>query len=229
MQEGIGRSGYRVLALVFFGLAVLGLAIAFIQADPAGLFDWLGLALVAIACSALLGLSLVVLSVGPQGRSPPVDAVPNVSLVEPLPVTSDPDADLGIEYDDVDLVTDDEASEPIPLSTAPPIQPRAPVVVPPRKPQGDTKGWPQRRDPTGITRGEMLKQQRAPPPPPAPRREGREPPLVMARTAASAEASGIPDNTTLGKCGNCNVLLLAPKRRPIRLQCPRCERIHALT
>ncbi len=58
---------------------------------------------------------------------------------------------------------------------------------------------------------------------------GREPPLVMARTAASAEATGIPDNVSLGKCGNCGVLLLAPKRRPIRLQCPRCERVHTMT
>jgi ribosomal protein S27AE len=51
----------------------------------------------------------------------------------------------------------------------------------------------------------------------------------MARTAASAEATGIPDNVSLGKCGNCGVLLLAPKRRPIRLQCPRCERVHTMT
>lgn len=230
MQEGIGRSGYRVLALVFFGLAVLGLAIAFVQADPAaGLFDWLGLALAAIACAALLALSLVVLSSRPQAWSSTKDTQPSAALAEELPVTSDPDADLGIEYDDVELLPEDEVSEPTPISTAPPIQPRAPIVVPPRKPQGDTKGWPQRREPTGITRGEMLKQQRAPPQPPAPRTEGRETPLIMARTAASVEATGLPDNMTLGKCGNCNVLLLAPKRRPIRLQCPRCERIHALT
>ncbi|HJQ93043.1 MAG TPA: hypothetical protein VJ874_02025, partial [Candidatus Thermoplasmatota archaeon] len=56
----------------------------------------------------------------------------------------------------------------------------------------------------------------------------REPPVVMARTVASAEATGIPDGTGVGKCGNCGVLLLAPKKRPIRLQCPRCERVHTL-
>ncbi len=208
---------------------MLGLSIAFVQAGPAaGPFDWLGLTLATIAAAALLALSLVVLSATPQGQSAATDALPSVAVAEPLLATSDPDADLGIEYDDVEPMPDAAMPEPA-GSTAPPIQPRAPIIVPPRQPQGDTKGWPRRREPTGMTRGEMLKQQRAPPPPSAPRAEGREPPLIMARTAASVEATGLPDNTTLGKCGNCNVLLLAPKRRPIRLQCPRCERIHALT
>lgn len=223
MQEGIGRSGYRVLALVFFGLAVLGLAVSLYQFSPAaGLFDWLGFALTAFAVVALVALTLVVLAVGPRARTsqPTSSAVIDMEdlSVSPLPQAADPSTDLGIEYVDAHP---EQTSAPTPV---PPEQPRAPVVVQPRKPQGDTKGWPERREPSGVTRGEMLEQQRKP------ASAGRgEPPLVMARTAASAEATGIPDNTTLGKCGNCNVLLLAPKRRPIRLQCPRCERIHALT
>lgn len=225
MQEGIGRSGYRVLALVFFGLAVLGLAISLYQFSPAaGLFDWLGFALTALAVTALLTLSLVILARTPtRAATAPPEPAPVVQEAQlaPIPDAVDPSADLGVEYED------EPRLEQGPIDTTPPEQPRAPIVVPPRKPRGDTKGWPERRDPSGVTRGEMLKRQRAPPP--TARSQGREPPLVMARTAASAEATGIPDNATLGKCGNCNVLLIAPKRRPIRLQCPRCERVHALT
>jgi hypothetical protein len=225
MQEGIGRSGYRVIALVFFGLGVLGLATSLYDDQPSGL-GWLGFFLTAIATLALLVLSLTVLAT----RVPPSSVVVPAGVLEPQPdlmpttAAADPGADLGVEYDDFD-VQPIQLGEASTRSTAPPEQPRAPIVVPPRKPQGDTKGWPQRRDPTGMTRGDLRKQKEQPQfEPPT-----RDPPLVMARTAASAEATGIPDNVSLGKCGNCGVLLLAPRRRPIRLQCPRCERVHTMT
>lgn len=234
MQEGIGRSGYRLLALVFFGVGVLGLATAVYWARPEGVFGWLTFVLTAVGVVSLFVLSLVVLAIRVPGGMPqaPMGVVePEPGLLpEPAPAASDPSADLGVEYDDFDV-------EPVQLglgtqgsplaapSVAPPEQPRAPIVVPPRKPQGDTKGWPKRPERSGVTRGELKKQKEQPvfePP-------SKEPPLVMARTAASAEATGIPDNVSLGKCGNCGVLLLAPRRRPIRLQCPRCERVHTMT
>lgn len=223
MQEGIGRSGYRVIALVFFGLGLLGLATSLYAFKPtAGPFDWLGFALTAIAVTALLTLCLLVLAVRPAGPgSPARPTIESEAGLMPAPMAADPDADLGIEYDEA-------AVEPValaPIDTTPPEQPRAPIVVPPRKPRPDAKGWPERRERTGMTRGDLLKRQRE-----QPEFEAvREPPLVMARTATSAEATGIPDNVALGKCGNCGVLLLAPKRRPIRLQCPRCERVHTMT
>lgn len=227
MQEGIGRSGYRVIALVFFGLGVLGLATSTYAVQPEGVFGWLGFVLTAAAVVALLVLSLVVLAArpaAPAARPAPAGVVEPEPGLLPTPMpAADPQADLGVEYDDFDVEPVDLPAG-TQLSTVPPEQPRAPAVVPPRKPQGDTKGWPKRKDPTGVTRGEMRKRERQPE-----FESPREPPLVMARTAASAEATGIPDNVSLGKCGNCGVLLLAPKRRPIRLQCPRCERVHTMT
>lgn len=232
MQEGIGRSGYRMLALVFFGLGVLGLATSMYWARPSGVFGWLGFVLDAVAVTALLVLALVVLTArlpASSGSPRPAGVVESEPDLLPTAPAADPSADLGVEYDDFDVQPVQLGAGAVlppapPMSMAPPEQPRAPIVVPPRKPQGDTKGWPKRRDASGITRGELKKQKEQPvfePP-------SKEPPLVMARTAASAEATGIPDNVSLGKCGNCGVLLLAPKRRPIRLQCPRCERVHTL-
>lgn len=226
MQEGIGRSGYRLIAFVFFALGALGLAMTLLTFGATSWDEWLGYALVAVALSALLVLGLQVLSVRPAAPAPQgaIEAAPDL-----LPVAqaeADPTRDLGVDY------VDDGEQQPLveeelaPVSYAPPEQPRAPIVVPPRKPQGDTKGWPQRPAPSGVTRGELRKREREQP---MFEKPIREPPLVMARTAASAEATGIPDNVSLGKCGNCQVLLLAPKRRPIRLQCPRCERVHTMT
>jgi hypothetical protein len=225
MQEGIGRSGYRLIALVFAALGALGLASLYVALRPTEWYQWLGYGLVIVALVALLVVVMRVLSIRPQagGRAAPAGVVEPEPGLLPTPVPADPAADLGVEYDDFDV-------EPVAvadgaMAMAPPEQPRAPMVVPPRKPQGDTKGWPKRPEPSGVTRGELRKREKEQPQFESP----REPPLVMARTAASAEASGIPDNVSLGKCGNCGVLLLAPKRRPVRLQCPRCERVHTMT
>lgn len=218
MQEGIGRSGYRVIALVFFGLGVLGFATAVVAVDPASLVEWLGFSLAGIALVALAALCLVVLAMRPSSAPPRPDVVA-------APIhhghASNPDADLGVEYDE----PVDEPEDFTPIDTTPPEPQRLPPYIPPRKTPAQPKGdWPARKGPSGMTRGEALKKKRE-----QPEFEAvREPPLVMARTAASAEASGIPDNVSLGKCGNCQVLLLAPKKRPIRLQCPRCERVHTM-
>lgn len=217
MQEGIGRSGYRVIAVVFFGLGLLGLFTALASLQPQTLFESLGLALAGLAVAALFVLCLVVLARRPAA---PSQAAETLAPLIPAMPQADPSADLGVEYDDVAAGGDE-----LVLDTTPPEQPRAPIVVPPRKPQPDSKGWPTRKEPSGMTRGEALKRKREQPE----FEPVREPPLVMARTAASAEATGIPDNVSLGKCGNCQVLLLAPKKRPIRLQCPRCERVHTMT
>lgn len=228
MQEGIGRSGYRVIALVFFAVGLLGLATSLYSFRPDGLYGWLGFSLAAIALVALLVLCLAVL----RARLPSLQGMPAPSgapavTLEPVPdllPVAQPEADLGVEYADEDIVP--AVASEAPAYPVPPSPPRAPPYVPPRRTPPEPKGgWPKRKAPSGVTRGEARKRERDMPEFEA----GREPPLVMARTAASVEASGIPDNVSLGKCGNCQVLLLAPRRRPIRLQCPRCERVHTMT
>jgi hypothetical protein len=231
-SDGIGRGGYRLLALVFFGIGALGLAIAAIALSPSGFFDWLGLAMGGLALATLCGLVLAAL--GRMGGSPayaaPIPA--GAPLVEPValetpepPMDVDPSADLGFEYPEA---SDDAMPGP------PRIQPPPVPIVQPRRTPTDTKGWPGRTTPSGMTRRELA-ERNAPMAPPGPTFESdapkptrREAPVIMARTVASAEATGIPEGTGVGKCGNCGVLLLAPKKRPIRLQCPRCERVHTL-
>jgi hypothetical protein len=256
MQDGIGRGGYRVLAFVFFAVGALGLAMAAVALAPAGFFEWLGLALAAVALATLSGLILATLgpmAFAPRAAYPDVAGAPDEGVV-PLPTPeppahSDPGADLGFEYPEVEPLA--PASEQPALGSlyppAAPPKPARPLATPPamaRPPQRSAppagkadpndSGWPERRGKAGMTRREAA-ERNAPRPSPGPDFEAdgapvgrREPPVIMARTVASAEATGIPDGTGVGKCGNCGVLLLAPKKRPIRLQCPRCERVHTL-
>lgn len=258
LQDGIGRGGYRVLAFVFFAVGALGLAMAAIALSPAGFFEWLGLALAAVAIATLTGLILATLGPMAFAASParPAPSGAPDSGVVPLPtpeppVDADPSADLGFEYPEVEPLAPAEeqaALAPVYAPAAPP-KPTRPLATPPAmaRPQqrsappsgkanpGDGSGWPERRGPSGVTRRQAA-ERAAPREPPGPDFEAdgrpaggrREAPVIMARTVASAEATGIPDGTGVGKCGNCGVLLLAPKKRPIRLQCPRCERVHTL-
>lgn len=244
MQEGIGRGGYRVLALVFFGVAALGLVVAAAALDPQGFFEWLGLALAGAFLAALAALAMVAFGSPGARRSDPMPepaGAPVIDLsegppVEPAPA-ADPAADIGMDYQSFEPVSVEErlARGPPPRPQPPPV----PITQPRRVDRAKSgSGWPDRAEPSGVTRRQLhernLPRDPGPtiemdaPAAPAPAPRTREPPVVMARTVASAEASGIPDGSSIGKCGNCGVLLLAPKKRPIRLQCPRCERVHTL-
>ena len=260
MQDGIGRGGYRVLAFVFFAVGALGLAVAAVALAPAGLFDWLGLALAAVALATLTGLTLAALGAAtfalrasrPDPAGAPDSGVVPLPTPEP-PIDSDPGADLGFDYPEVEplaptpgpgspaLGSPYQRSPPSqpkparPLTTPPPMARPAQVSAPPsgKANPGDGSGWPERQGKAGMTRRELAERDAPRDMGPAFENDGpkparREAPVVMARTVASAEATGIPDGTGVGKCGNCGVLLLAPKKRPIRLQCPRCERVHTL-
>lgn len=243
MQEGIGRGGYRLLALVFTGLGGLGIIatlVAFEEADLTQFFRWLGFALTTFAIFSMLVVVLVILSPPRASRGRTADSEPSPDpvtldesqLPEALGATTDP----GVEFQDAEPVP---VPEPVVRGPPPRAQPAPPPFVhPPTRPK-DTKGWPARKGATGMTRREAAEaasapQQGLPPAPPADpeheslRGKGREPPLIVARTTASADAAGLPDNLSVGKCGNCGALLMAPKKRPIRLQCPRCERVHTL-
>ena len=240
MQEGIGRGGYRVLALVFFVVAALGLVTAAAALSPSGFFELLGLTLAALGLVALCAVAMLSIAGPVRAAEPEPAAIPGapVELETPEPPANpDPSADLGIDYHDFQPVS---AEDRIAAGPPPRIQPPPVPITQPRRVDRAKGGWPGRAEPTGVTRRQLHERNLprdpgpaiemdgpgpagAPPPPPR-----REPPVVMARTVASAEASGIPEGSSIGKCGNCGVLLLAPKKRPIRLQCPRCERVHTL-
>jgi hypothetical protein len=184
---------------------------------------------------------------------PPADIDPDADLGFEYPSDGTPTGHAPQEQPGLGGLYHHEPAQPLPplpAVSAPAVRSSRPSGPPPplarpahhsAPPSGKADpgagGWPERRGKAGVTRRQVA--ERAQPPSesgtqieferpagaPAPRREA---PIIMARTVASAEATGIPEGTGVGKCGNCGVLLLAPKKRPIRLQCPRCERVHTL-
>jgi hypothetical protein len=196
MQEGIGRGGYRVLAIVFCGLGLLGLALA---AATGGAARWVGLLLAAVGLVALAGVAVSALNLpagaGRSARSarstrgaPDEDAPVPLPTPEP-PAVSDPDADLGFEYGD-------GGTPASPAPAAPPLAVAAP------SPWAADPGPPfeMERAPQPPVRARSL-------PPPPPRPATRTPPPPMARPGAhsappsgkSAADSGWPERR--GKAG----------------------------
>ncbi len=218
MQEGIGRGGYRVLATVFLGLGLLGLAsliLAWARDSVPALV--LGIALVSVALVVLFVLALRALAGANPG--PASAGVPPSSRVLDLDYL---EADEGLEADG-----------------ASPAEPGERIPVPPnRNLVADTKGWPSRKGPTGVTRGEAKKREAgrpvefAPVPgrvavPKASLRSPSEPPTVLAReTSRNAKA---PEGMAKGQCGTCGIILLAPKVRPLKLRCPKCQKVTTLS
>ncbi|MHB8633272.1 MAG: hypothetical protein ACYDBQ_04790 [Thermoplasmatota archaeon] len=220
MQEGIGRNGYRLLAAVFYGLGVLGLAttaFAFVQGHQ-GIYDALGFVLTALALTAVTTLVLVILA---RPQSAPVSFTRTESAPAPVaPPPLPPATPQNVQHVEFD--------EAIP-STGPPtvVAVRTPAVLPPNRNLAmDTKGWPSRRGPSGITRREMMEQLRGRAPEPEPEGEG---PLVTARVptilAKPAKGEEHPPGATRGQCGGCQAILLAPTTRPVNIRCPRCDKV----
>lgn len=154
MQDGIGRGGYRLLAAVFLGIGLLGLVAtlyAFLEAGGmamrGGLFDWLGFGLSFVALGALFALSLVILWKPARVATPvamaPTPAPTPTTIPPPPPVAPAPEPDLEAEPE-----TGPEVAIPLPPPTIPM------VVQPNRNLAKDTKGWPRRQPPSGLTLGE---------------------------------------------------------------------------
>lgn len=263
MQEGIGRNGYRLLGSVFFAIGLVGLAItwyAFNQVkQDASLYDWLGFGLTTIALVALYAVMLVLLARSQAAAQPnqatvsfrpnrPEATVPSagVAPAPPLLPEAQPDNDPNVEFDDaVPVTTGPETLVPIP-----PLPRQAPILPPNRNLGMDTKGWPQRRGPSGITRREMMEQLRAgqsqtlspgrpnvsvmeiPPeaemdvpasPAPVAFSRNGSVPTILAKPATASLARN--DGTSKGKCGGCGTMLLAPSQRPVNIKCPRCDKV----
>ncbi len=229
MHDGIGRAGYQILALVFFGLGVLGLAMVIQAFGPDDFVEWLGVVLPLAGSAALL--AVVLTGIHPLGQS---RSGTRAARVEPpqtmLEITDEAGAESNPEFDFPDAPiaeVEPEPAQPTPHERA---LARAQQQV------EDTKGWPGRRSPSGMTRGQAkaaLQRSAAAATsephelaPPVVPRVAAEPPLLLAKAAGRNPKAG--PGSTLGKCGGCGLMVLAPKTRPIRLKCPRCERIHRL-
>lgn len=209
-----------------------------------------------------------------NGKRSPVGVDPSRPLVQGLPPAA-PDNDPGLEFDDVApalatgpgtivsssgarIARTPAAPTPPPAPRTPPVArvplpdvPRQAPVLPPNRNIGlDTKGWPARHGPSGITRREMIEGRRAngsallmtsdgeavdvqePTPAPTPPTAGRRTPsfkpvpTIVAKTApATDDADWQKPGTSRGKCGGCGTILLAPQQRPVNIRCPRCDKV----
>lgn len=245
MQEGIGRTGYRLLVTLGVGLGVLGLltTVYALRSDlPRGsFFDWLGICLNLFGLASLYGCTLWMLRRGRQAQSANATAA-MVPAGAPVftPQSTPPrqvDFEFKVEAKDDEPESDDGDAVAVPMREGGrPAARQAPkVVLPPNRNVGrDTKGWPQRSGPTGVTRGEWRSQQTGAPSPRAPRSVSGsasmlEPdpgvPIIIARIGdPKDDPDWTPQGMARGKCGGCNAILLAPPERPIRLRCPKCEK-----
>ncbi len=228
LQEGIGRGGYRWLASVFVALGVLGLLTTLYAfkggsgQERGGFFDWLGFGLTMVALALLYGMVLLIL-LSRAVRSPQAPAAPTFT---PTPRQMD----FEVKIEDADDGGDHGPEVAIPMQFAKPQ-----VTLPPNRNVGrDTKGWPERHGPSGITRGQ-LKEMEGTPSPRAPRSISKsaaallEPvpsvPVVIARVGdVKDDPDWTPQGMARGKCGGCGAILLAPPERPIRLRCPKCDK-----
>lgn len=236
-DNGIGRAGYRLLAVVFFAVGLGGLALAWTAArtDVAGVFTAVGLA-TAGAAHALLLLTFFATTVDPQEQAavkeePPAPAAPRPS--RPVP-------ELHFEYED-----------PQPAASAAPehmVLPKAFQEGPPTPggeealvafeaaPRAEARPAPRQAAPATPAKREPREElrERYTRNTPTLRRvleEEKQPeaPVVRAeRCPEEFDPDWIPDGKTRGRCGGCSTTVLAPTARPVRLKCPQCGRITLL-
>lgn len=238
MQEGIGRTGYRLLVTVGVGLGVLGLLTTVYvlrRPDlPRGSFlDWLGICLNLFGLASLYACTLWMLRRDRRAaaQQPAASTLAPAGAPTFTPAARPIDFEFKVEEPEPD--TGDGPETAIPMREAPKRD--APkVVLPPNRNVGrDQKGWPERHGPTGVTRGQWKEMQSGSPR--APRSIGKpnaallEPdpgvPVVIARIGdPKDDPDWTPQGMARGKCGGCNAILLAPPERPIRLRCPKCEK-----
>ena len=258
MQEGIGRDGYRVIAGVFFGFGLIGLGTTLYAFRPsAGLFDWLGFGFSSAAFLVMFTLILVVLQRPPgpsrlprmtPGAAPsPELAAPDLAAPVP-PKAPQPSVDAA-------KPVNFEFADPTPAPGAAPTNLVLPpafqggkgtgpeVVVPAQKtfpsapaPSAkDPRAWPERRGGNNV-RKELTQRYTANAPvvreiitsaTNGATQTQVEAPTVLARALPSAETT-VPPGMVKGRCGGCDTVLAAPKKRPLNLRCPRCDKITLL-
>lgn len=248
MDNGIGRTGYRLLALVFLAVGALGLVLAW-SGVPAPRENVLliGAATAAAALAALFILALVLSSgrVATQASTPPSPSATAPTASDPPPF--DP-TDLDFEYGERPARTeplsgDDEFHAVLHRADGSQADPG---------PDRDSRDWPVRTPKHGRPATQAPP---SPEPHPTTAREladryTADTPMVRSILSAAHEGPSqahapvrqvtakqvepgvrpgdAPSGTRMGRCGGCNTVLLAPMERPLRLRCPRCRRVTLL-
>lgn len=248
MDDGIGRTGYRLLAFLFTAIGFLGLGALWVgvQSGPQ-VITAAGFAMAGLAYLTLWGLTTVTPNTPRAGRSRKARRKPSRRRdqgPEPRPESDVPD----FEFDDVrpaapaapeEMVLPGAFGEPdrpgpqaAASATAPPqgplaFQERDPAAWPGAKDRGGQSTW------TAEKKAKQAARQRA-------ERKGdpsrfadkytRNTPVVrdILHKPKTEKRPVPPDGKTRGQCGQCGTVLLAPAKRPLRLKCPGCSKVTLL-
>lgn len=249
MHNGLGRTGYVLLAVVLLAVGALGLgATYYAHLDGTMRFFELGLALSAVGLVGLFGFAAWAPWLGGAPRparraaSVPAATAAAPSAATPSPArTPSPGPDF--EFNDAQ-----PAAKAAPESLVMP-QAFARETLPGMGSARDPTDWPERRGrPAGANewnakvghrqrieqmvedspvRKEM--QERYTRTTPTVRGIMQDPPLHVAERAPPGVQPGFAaPGMSVGQCGRCQTVVMAPDARPIRLKCPQCAKVTLL-
>ncbi len=248
MENGLGRTGYLLLATIMLVLGLLGIGTAYLAyLDGVERFFRMGLGLAAVALVSMFGFAAWAPWLAGPPRAPkapkaekPTEAPKSVEEPAPAQATRD----LEFEYPDA--------------APAPRAAPEALVIpqafeesaAPMPHAARDPAAWPERRTKRPSTQksdwtarvereakaAEMLDsskrrdmQERYTEDAPMVRGILQDPPMHVAERAPQGLGPGFTaPGMSVGQCGRCKAVVMAPDQRPLRLKCPECAKVTLL-
>jgi hypothetical protein len=200
MDDGIGRSGVRLMALFFFAVNALGVLVFW--NSETDVLKWTAVAVILGASLFLLTLVVALTSKKPVSAAAPV-VMEQVS--EPVRTVALP--------------------VPKPAPVAPPAPPQSPPVA-----ARQSMNWEPAEEPDArahlrerYTQNTQLVKDILNPYAPV-----EHVPRVVAQRWTPRMGDATPVGTTRGRCSQCQSIVVAPTARPLDLACPVCENVTRL-
>lgn len=243
MDSTIGRKGIRLLALFTLAIGALGMAVVWNALGSTGPLAVLGLGIVGLA---LVGLTFIVFpaTAGPprvtKARKDRKDKR-EARLEKALEKARGETLWEAEEAPDVDVVGAPPQGELTFTDIEEPVAPHPAVMADSEPARTDPRDWPVRAKASHPTapvyqptkRADLQKKYTQTTPLVRGILEGapgtavyEEIPEIVAQVAVPG--SGAPDGHTLGRCGGCQTVVVAPTTRPVRVRCARCSRTQLL-
>lgn len=213
MDDGIGRSGVRLMALTFLTLGALGVLVFWNSTT-----DVLKWTATGVILASLCFLFLLIVS-----------ATRKEAARSAKPATPQPTPAVPIQAEDAAPIWEAKP-EPLPRAAPAPTPPAA------AKPEVDVAKRPTPRfeDPVEepearahlrerYTQNTQLVKDIL-----NPNAQAENVPRVVAQRWTPRMGDATPAGTTRGRCGQCSAIVIAPTARPIDLGCPVCEKVTRL-
>ncbi len=246
MENGLGRTGYLLLATIMLVLGLIGIGAAYLAyLDGVDRFFRLGLGLAAVAMIGMFGFA----AYAPWLSGPPkVPRAVRAPAKVPVKAAAEPAkaGDIDFEYTDAA-----PAPKAAPDALIVPQAFQEALLAPTPHAARDPAAWPQRRGQPGRPAeksdwtARVEREARAAEMMDAPRRKDlqeryteetpvvrgilQDPPIHLAERAPEGLGPGFTaPGMSVGQCGRCKTVVLAPDQRPMRLKCPECAKITLL-